>query len=581
MTSEKPNFLAQPVVKNIFVYRNGDPYYEPRRLVINEKRVSNFETFLRDVTGGVQAPFGAVRNIYTPRGGHRVASLDHLQSGEHYVAAGREKFKKLDYLQIASRKKRTLLSNGLLKPIPQNRIIVSARFLKPIKEPCAIFVLANGDVLTPAMRFLIPNRVIGRYEHILEMITEKMGLRILGGVRSLCTLDGTPISDGNELENGQFYVAVGREKFKKLPYRDLLFTKPNGMRRIFGSKAASLPPIYRFRKQNGDSMVSSSDSDQAKNSPLGQGTKEHLSSIVREISQARLITLRKKRSGLSVSLGGQDNDDSEQNTPEGSGEGEDKPPEKGGSPGGQNGEADAAKATDTKENAEGAADRVGSSKTDPTAAVGEEKEGENGEDVKKEEGEKGDEGEEEEREADGGAADEKEVTNDEKEAEKEGGSDDIDDKKEGGSENVNDEKEGGSENVNDEKEGGSENVNDEKGSSENVNDEKDAEKEGGSENVNDQHVSEEKSENALSSVSGEGTAVSPCLSKGNSVSSRSCGLAAGAGHRVTGVWLRKRSSHSGPEKDNRTALATGVCKQDMSQTATAKRWRLVKMHLRM
>lgn len=96
MNAERPNFLSQPVVKNIFVYRNGDPYYEARRLVVNEKRVSNFETFLREVTGGVKAPFGAVRNIYTPKDGHRVASLEHLQSGEQYVAAGREKFKKLE-----------------------------------------------------------------------------------------------------------------------------------------------------------------------------------------------------------------------------------------------------------------------------------------------------------------------------------------------------------------------------------------------------------------------------------------------------------------------------------------------------
>lgn len=96
MGSEKPNFLAQPVVKNIFMFRNGDPYYEARRIVINQKRVSNFETLLREVTGGVQAPFGAVRNIYTPREGHKVDSLETLQSGNEYVAAGRERFKKLE-----------------------------------------------------------------------------------------------------------------------------------------------------------------------------------------------------------------------------------------------------------------------------------------------------------------------------------------------------------------------------------------------------------------------------------------------------------------------------------------------------
>lgn len=100
MSSEKPNFLSQPVVKNIFMFRNGDPYYEARRIVINQKRVSNFETLLREVTGGIQPPFGAVRNIYTPRGGHKVDCLESLKSGEQYVAAGREKFKRLEWVYI-------------------------------------------------------------------------------------------------------------------------------------------------------------------------------------------------------------------------------------------------------------------------------------------------------------------------------------------------------------------------------------------------------------------------------------------------------------------------------------------------
>ncbi|XP_051577531.1 doublecortin domain-containing protein 2-like [Myxocyprinus asiaticus] len=314
MNAEKPHFLSQPEVKNIYFFRNGDPYFQPRRLVINAKRVSTFDTLLREVTGGVQASFGAVRNIYTPKGGHRVDSLEHLRSGEQYVAAGREKFKKIDYLQIGTRKKRTLQPNGLLKPVPQSRIIVSARFLKPIKEPCAIFVVANGDVLNPAVRFLIPNCVIGQFERILEMITEKMWLRIVGGVRSLYTFDGTLIMEGKKLENGQFYVAVGRDKFKRLPYSDLLFNKPIGMKRVNGSKAASLPPIYKYRRQNGDNHLSKSvvgGSGQDKTSAPAQSSKEQLSSFVREVSQARLMTIRKKRSGLTASRSTQENDDEE------------------------------------------------------------------------------------------------------------------------------------------------------------------------------------------------------------------------------------------------------------------------------
>ncbi|XP_055019848.1 doublecortin domain-containing protein 2 [Boleophthalmus pectinirostris] len=315
MNAEKPNFLSQPVVKNVFMYRNGDPYYEARRIVINQKRVCNFETLLREVTSGIQAPFGAVRNIYTPRGGHKVDRLENLQSGEQYVAAGRERFKKLDYLEIGPRKRRMLQALPLqVKPPPQNRIMVSARFLKPIKEPCPIFVVANGDVLNPAMRLLIHQRLLGQFDKILELVTEKMGLRVLGGVRSLYSYEGQQVTDGNQLESGQLYVAVGRDKFKKLPYIDLLFSKTLRGRRM---KAYSLPPIYRMSKQNGTgkSMVQSSDSGETdpKASPpaVNGNSKEHLSSIVREISQARLISLRKRRSGQSMALGSTDQDDVE------------------------------------------------------------------------------------------------------------------------------------------------------------------------------------------------------------------------------------------------------------------------------
>uniref|UniRef100_A0A8C2WS58 Doublecortin domain-containing protein 2 n=1 Tax=Cyclopterus lumpus TaxID=8103 RepID=A0A8C2WS58_CYCLU len=315
----KPNFLSQPVVKNVFMYRNGDPYYDARRIVINHKRVANFETLLREVTGGIQAPFGAVRNIYTPRGGHKVDCLESLRSGEQYVAAGRERFKRLDYLQIGSRRKKMMQTLPMqVKPLPPNRFVVSARFLKPIKEPCTIFAVANGDVLNPAMRLLIHQRMLSQFERILEMITEKMGLKVLGGVRSLYTYEGHQVTDGNQMESGQLYVAVGRERFKKLPYSDLLFTKPRGTRRVNGSLSSLLLMFStRFSSTELDlfflqskSMVRCSDSgggDSKASPPSHNGSKDQLSSIVREISQARLMSLRKKRSGQSMTLGISDN----------------------------------------------------------------------------------------------------------------------------------------------------------------------------------------------------------------------------------------------------------------------------------
>ncbi|XP_009580409.1 PREDICTED: doublecortin domain-containing protein 2 [Fulmarus glacialis] len=264
--------LSQPTVKSVLVYRNGDPFFPGRRIVVNEKKVSNFEVFLKEVTGRVKAPFGAVRNIYTPRGGHRVRQLEELQSGEQYVAGGGEAFKKLNYLDIGETKKKPAEVNNEVKPVTHSRITVSARFRKPLQEPYTIFLIANGDLISPVVRLLIPRKTLNHWDHILEMVTGKVTLRS-GAVHRLYTLDGKLVQNGSDLENGQIYVAVGREKFKKLPYGDLLFSKST-IRRPQGSKASVLPPIVGSRKSKGSgndrqskSTVGSSDPGENSSSP--------------------------------------------------------------------------------------------------------------------------------------------------------------------------------------------------------------------------------------------------------------------------------------------------------------------------
>ncbi|XP_019329160.1 PREDICTED: doublecortin domain-containing protein 2 [Aptenodytes forsteri] len=274
----KGSWLSQPMVKSVLVYRNGDPFFPGRRIVINEKKVSNFEVFLKEVTGRVKAPFGAVRNIYTPRGGHRIRQLEELQSGEQYVAGGREAFKKLNYLDIGETKKKPAEVNNEqttvedVKPVTHSRITVSARFRKPLQEPYTIFLIANGDLISPVVRLLIPRKTLNHWDHILEMVTGKVTLRS-GAVHRLYTLDGKLVQNGSDLENGQIYVAVGREKFKKLPYGELLFSKST-IRRPQGSKASVLPPIVGSRKSKGSgndrqskSTVGSSDPGENSSSP--------------------------------------------------------------------------------------------------------------------------------------------------------------------------------------------------------------------------------------------------------------------------------------------------------------------------
>ena len=82
--------------KKILLYRNGAKNTLPRRLVVNDRQIRDFGSFLTNVTSTLSAPV-AIRSIYTPSEGHKVKSLDGLQSGAAYVAGtgGSEQFKKI------------------------------------------------------------------------------------------------------------------------------------------------------------------------------------------------------------------------------------------------------------------------------------------------------------------------------------------------------------------------------------------------------------------------------------------------------------------------------------------------------
>lgn len=82
------------VAKKIYVYRNGIVNADPKLMVVNDRQIRDFSTFLTRVTSGLKAPV-AVRNIYTPGGGHKVQTLDDLESGRYYVAGGGEHFKRV------------------------------------------------------------------------------------------------------------------------------------------------------------------------------------------------------------------------------------------------------------------------------------------------------------------------------------------------------------------------------------------------------------------------------------------------------------------------------------------------------
>ncbi len=81
--------------RRVYLYRNGYRHDEPKCMVLNEKYIRDFGTFLSRVTSGLRAPI-AIRNIYTPTDGHLINNLKDLEANHYYVAGGSEQFKKVE-----------------------------------------------------------------------------------------------------------------------------------------------------------------------------------------------------------------------------------------------------------------------------------------------------------------------------------------------------------------------------------------------------------------------------------------------------------------------------------------------------
>ena len=81
-----------PPARHVQLYKNGDKFYPPKRVIVNFKHTRTMDAFLDNLTTREKPAFGAIRKLYTPVQGHSVKSLDSLEDNKVYVFSGPGRF---------------------------------------------------------------------------------------------------------------------------------------------------------------------------------------------------------------------------------------------------------------------------------------------------------------------------------------------------------------------------------------------------------------------------------------------------------------------------------------------------------
>ena len=273
MTALASTFAPTVTVK---VYKNGNPNFLGKTMVINRRRIRSMEALYDEVTLRLSA-FNAVRKICTPIGGRPVQNLEGIQNKSVYVAAGREEFKKLNYADL-----------GTLKPRPHRKgnfspkkIVTEGRHKMDYewgkRDLKILHVFCNGDVFKPSVKIVLQKRLQQSMEQILNIVQDHVLLA--AAIAALYTIDGKLVFTPGELVTGGLYVAVERGKsFKRENYGGstsvsrsprVAFLPPIGNGQLIQTGSQRLTKKHRTRKKrqktkaNGESKINGQSSGQS------------------------------------------------------------------------------------------------------------------------------------------------------------------------------------------------------------------------------------------------------------------------------------------------------------------------------
>lgn len=104
---------------------------------------------------------------------------------------------------------------------------------------CPNSVFRNGDEKYRGARVLLPRKIMGSWERVLELVTEKANL--ITPAKRICTLDGRTIHSVSEIQDGGKYVAMeGSKSFQRVAYCATNERRTTLMRYVWDHKVAHL-----------------------------------------------------------------------------------------------------------------------------------------------------------------------------------------------------------------------------------------------------------------------------------------------------------------------------------------------------
>ncbi|XP_076083317.1 uncharacterized protein LOC143054256 isoform X19 [Mytilus galloprovincialis] len=257
-----------------YVYVNGDEHFLPKKLLVNPKRDRTYNAFLDYATKVLNPRYGAVRNIYTPEGRHRIRGFEDMTPDGRYVACGRERYKRLDrpYTQIEApsprrRNRHSNRSDERLIPAHHNKHLenVTGKISQIPTQGKAIEVFVNGQDIDKPTTVGLSYRQLENMTEAIKVVHEAIREKHQYRVDQICDLEGHVVTDVNQLETGGLYVAKNSyHTFKPGRY------EPHGRKNIIVPlsprdkqqtkylwKERTLPPINSQKKHSPDHSVSS------------------------------------------------------------------------------------------------------------------------------------------------------------------------------------------------------------------------------------------------------------------------------------------------------------------------------------